>query len=88
MGLIDYLFVRLFGYVFLLIKFENNRIGSASSNNKFDRKHKMTEDWSLQNQKIACGQYHSAFIGTSDAEKVAKRINISQLYVWGNNEEG
>ncbi len=48
----------------------------------------MVEEWSLSHQKIACGQYHSAFIGLTDTEQASDSPNINKLYVWGNNEEG
>lgn len=48
---------------------------------------KEEEDWSQSHMKVAAGQYHSSFIGYSEAERTQKKV-LNRLYVWGNNEEG
>ena len=48
----------------------------------------MQEDFSLHHNKVACGQYHSAFIGISETETPNSKRHFQRLYVWGQNDEG
>ena len=42
----------------------------------------MLEDFTLHYNKIACGQYHSTFIGKPENDdRHGKQLN--RLYVWG-----
>ena len=49
----------------------------------------MLEDYSLHHYKVACGQYHSAFIGIAETESSSNsKRQLHRLYVWGQNDEG
>ena len=48
----------------------------------------MLEEYSAHHHKVACGQYHSAFIGIAEAESQPNKKSLNRLYVWGQNDEG